>query len=62
MCCAYMMCPIRELLAYRLNTIHNIHYYTGLMAQMRAAIVRGDFDVFKKSNMPAVKYIITTAY
>jgi len=39
----------RELLSYRLNTIHNIHYYTGLMAQMRAAIIRGDFEAFKKS-------------
>ena len=39
----------RELLSYRLNTIHNIHYYTGLMAQMRDAIIRGDFEAFKKS-------------
>lgn len=28
----------RELLAYRLNTIHNLHYYLTLMADMRKAI------------------------
>ena len=28
----------RELLAYRLNTIHNLHYILNLMAQMREAI------------------------
>jgi queuine tRNA-ribosyltransferase len=33
----------RELLSYRLNTIHNIHYYTGLMADIRHAI---DTDTF----------------
>lgn len=33
----------RELLAYRLNTIHNLHYYLHLMEDMRNAIERGDF-------------------
>ena len=28
----------REILAYRLNTIHNLHYYAHLMAEMRQAI------------------------
>ncbi len=28
----------REILAYRLNTIHNLYYYTHLMAEMRQAI------------------------
>lgn len=28
----------RELLAYRLNTIHNLHYYSRLMAEVRSAI------------------------
>ena len=37
----------RELLAYRLNTLHNIHYYTDLMAQMRAAIAGDGFVDFK---------------
>ncbi|MDO9565508.1 MAG: tRNA guanosine(34) transglycosylase Tgt [Candidatus Desulfaltia sp.] len=38
----------KELLAYRLNTIHNIHYYIGLMKNMRQAIIDDKFDVFKK--------------
>jgi queuine tRNA-ribosyltransferase len=38
----------RELLAYRLNTLHNLHYYLELMQQMRTAIDAGEFDVFKK--------------
>jgi queuine tRNA-ribosyltransferase len=33
----------RELLAYRLNTLHNLHYYLDLMARMRVAIANGDF-------------------
>lgn len=33
----------RELLAYRLNTIHNLHYYLHLMEDMRHAIERGEF-------------------
>ena len=38
----------RELLAYRLNTLHNLHYYLNLMQQMREAIDQDSFDVFKK--------------
>ena len=37
----------RELLAYRLNTIHNIHYFMTLMRKMRKAIHEGTFDAFK---------------
>lgn len=37
----------RELLAYRLNTIHNLHYYMDLMAEMRDAINRDDFEAFR---------------
>lgn len=37
----------RELLSYRLNTIHNLYYYLHLMEEMRAA-VRGDrFQQFR---------------
>ena len=39
----------RELLAYRLNSIHNLHYYAGLMAAMRTAIADGAFDRFRKA-------------
>ena len=38
----------KELLAYRLNTIHNIHYYTGLMAAMRDAIFADRFEIFRR--------------
>ena len=38
----------KELLAYRLNTIHNIHYYTSLMQNMRTAISQDKFEEFKK--------------
>jgi queuine tRNA-ribosyltransferase len=37
----------KELLAYRLNTIHNVFFYTHLMAQMRSAISSGAFAAFK---------------
>ncbi|HET7131061.1 MAG TPA: tRNA guanosine(34) transglycosylase Tgt [Gammaproteobacteria bacterium] len=35
-----------EILGARLATIHNLHYYLGLMAQMRAAIEEGRFATF----------------
>lgn len=37
----------REILAYRLNTIHNIHYYISLMKGMRNAILEDAFDDFR---------------
>ncbi len=38
----------RELLAYRLNTIHNLHYYLDLMKQVRVAIQTDKYGAFKK--------------
>ncbi len=38
----------KELLAYRLNTIHNLHYYLKLMADMRQAIVEGRFQSWRQ--------------
>ena len=38
----------RELLAYRLNSIHNIYYYTHLMAHMRQAIAEDRFKAFRR--------------
>jgi len=38
----------KELLAYRLNTIHNIHYYMKLMKEMRTAIIDDRFESFRK--------------
>ena len=37
----------RELLAYRLNTLHNLHYYLDLMQSMRKAISADVFARFK---------------
>lgn len=37
----------KELLAYRLNTLHNIHYYLDLMGNMRAAILEDRFAAFR---------------
>ncbi len=38
----------RELLSYRLNTIHNLHFYLLLMEKMRNAITNDCFGQFKK--------------
>ncbi len=38
----------RELLSYRLNTIHNLHFYLDLMDKMRNAIKSDCFVQFKK--------------
>jgi len=38
----------KELLAYRLNTIHNIHFYMHLAKKMRAAIQNSAFNDFKQ--------------
>ncbi|PIE60569.1 MAG: tRNA guanosine(34) transglycosylase Tgt [Desulfobulbus propionicus] len=37
----------REILAYQLNSIHNIHYYCSLMATMRDAVERDTFKAFR---------------
>lgn len=36
----------REILGAQLNTIHNVHYYLTLMADIRAAIDKGQFETF----------------
>jgi len=36
----------QELLAMRLNTLHNLHYFLGLMAEARAAIERDEYGAF----------------
>lgn len=38
----------RELLAYRLNTYHNIYYYVNLMTRIREAIEKDTYTEFKK--------------
>ncbi len=37
----------KELLSYRLNTIHNVYYFTNLAKRMRTAIMNDKFDKFK---------------
>ena len=38
----------RELLAYRLNTIHNVHYFLSFIKRMRASILTDTFESFRK--------------
>jgi len=38
----------RELLAYRLNTIHNLHYILNLMAELREAIDHNQYSAFAR--------------
>ena len=39
----------REILAYQLNSIHNLHYYCSLMADMRKAIEQDNFVSFRNT-------------
>jgi queuine tRNA-ribosyltransferase len=38
----------KELLAYRLNTIHNLYYYLSLMRDIRSAIRENAFEAFRR--------------
>ena len=38
----------REIMASQLNTIHNLHYFVHLMADMRRAIGEDRFEIFRK--------------
>lgn len=38
----------REILAHRLNTIHNLYFYLDLVKNMRVAILEGRFDQFRR--------------
>jgi queuine tRNA-ribosyltransferase len=42
----YHLQKANEILGARLNTIHNLHYYLGLMARIRAALDEGTFARF----------------
>jgi queuine tRNA-ribosyltransferase len=37
----------REILAYHLNTIHNLHFYVNLMQEIREAIEKDCFGSFR---------------
>jgi queuine tRNA-ribosyltransferase len=43
----------RELTAYRLLTLHNLTYYLGLMADVRAAIAAGTFAALRRAVLLA---------
>ena len=38
---------VEELLVYRLLSLHNLHFFLGLMASMRTAIAEGAFEPFR---------------
>jgi queuine tRNA-ribosyltransferase len=40
-----------ETLALRLNTVHNLHHYLGLMAGARRAIAEGRFEAFRRERL-----------
>ncbi|MEM7465830.1 MAG: tRNA guanosine(34) transglycosylase Tgt [Pseudomonadota bacterium] len=42
----YHLAKTNEILGARLNTIHNLHYYLGLMLRAREAISNGEFAAF----------------
>jgi queuine tRNA-ribosyltransferase len=39
---------VNEILGARLNTVHNLHFYLGLMREARAAIEAGRFEAFRR--------------
>jgi len=39
---------VNEILGARLNTVHNLHFYLGLMRETRAAIEAGRFETFRR--------------
>lgn len=39
---------VNEILGARLNTVHNLHFYLGLMRDARAAIEAGRFETFRR--------------
>ncbi len=45
----------KEILVYRLNTIHNLHYYLDLMEGMRTAIAEDRFQAFRRSFYAELK-------
>jgi queuine tRNA-ribosyltransferase len=49
-----------ELLAYRLLSLHNVHYFLDLVARMRAAISEGTFGAFRArlSDRSAVSSVV----
>jgi queuine tRNA-ribosyltransferase len=42
-----------EILALRLNTLHNLHFYLSLMRDARAAIEAGTYETFRRGRLEA---------
>jgi queuine tRNA-ribosyltransferase len=40
---------VKEMLGARLNTIHNLWYFSGLMRGMREALMEGKFAAFREA-------------
>ena len=47
-----------EILGARLNTIHNLHYYLGLMGRIRGAIDAGRFGEFARSFLSGAEAVV----
>lgn len=45
----------REILSMRLNTIHNLYFYCRFFENMRKAIEKGEFSIFKKQWIPILE-------
>jgi queuine tRNA-ribosyltransferase len=45
----------KEILVHRLNTLHNLHFYLNLVNKMRMAILKDDFDHFRRDFHAAQK-------
>ena len=48
-----------ELLVYRLLSLHNVHFFVGLLAAMREAIARGAFAAFRARFF--ARYVVSSA-
>ena len=49
----------KELLSLRLNTIHNLHFYLGLMKEIRSAIKKDSLESMVKEYKKAYETEIT---
>ena len=45
----------KELLVYRLNTIHNVHFYERLMSEIRNALGEGKFEVYRSELLESMQ-------
>ena len=45
----------KELLVYRLNTIHNVHFYGKFMSEIRKALGEGRFEAYRREFMEGLQ-------